>query len=101
LNGVVAFFASVASGWLAQAMEGVHWHFGSLTMINYQILFVMTGLLRIPGLFFLSRVREPEAEPTRVLVRDFLLRMYRAISGAREMLPWPVKEVGPGFPKLD
>ncbi len=101
LNGVIAFLASYASGWLAHAMEGVRWHLGSLTIINYQVLFVMTALLRIPGLFFLSRVREPEAEPARVLVRDLLLRTYRAIGVAREMFPWPAREGGSGLPKAD
>lgn len=84
MSGVTSFIANVLSGWLAEAMEGLHWQIGSLTIVNYQVLFVMTGILRIPALLFLRRIREPDAVTMRVLVR----RMFTEFN-QRLGLNWP------------
>jgi MFS family permease len=69
LTGITNFVATILSGWLAEQWEGLRWQIGSLTVVNYQVLFVITGLLRIPGLLFLRRIQEPHARGTRYVIR--------------------------------
>jgi MFS family permease len=101
LSGVTNFFAATFSGWLADLFEGVRWQFGSLTVVNYQILFIITGLVRIPGLLLLRRIREPDAEGTGVVIRKVFDGFYRRLILHRPMFPVPVKDGGTEFPKPD
>ena len=101
LSGITSFAANVLSGWLAEAMDGVRWQIGSLTIVNYQVLFVMTGILRIPALLFLRRVREPDAVTMRVLVRKMFTEFNQRVN-----LNWPLftgslKDSGAELPKQD
>jgi MFS family permease len=81
LTGVTNFVAITFSGWLADQWAGVRWQLGPLTVVNYQLLFVITGLLRIPGILLLRRIHEPSARGTRHVVRE-MLRDFIEVRGA-------------------
>lgn len=72
LTGITNFVATTFSGWLADQWVGVRWQIGPLTVVNYQLLFVVTGLLRVPALLLLRRIHEPAARGTRDVVREML-----------------------------
>ncbi len=99
LSGMTSFVATIFSGWLAGVFDGVNWTFGSLTVVNYQILFVITGLVRIPGLLFLRRIREPDAEGAGLVLRQAFGGFYRRLLLLRPMFPDNVKDGGTEFPK--
>ena len=101
LSGVTSFAANVLSGWLAESMNGVHWKVGALTIVNYQVLFVMTGLLRIPALLFLRRVREPDAVTMRVLVRKMFAEFNQRVGLNWPMFTGALKEDVAELPKQD
>ena len=101
LRGVTNFFATTLSGSLADLFDGVHWQFGSLTIVNYQILFIITGLVRIPGLLLLTRIREPDALGTGTVIRRMFGGFYRRMLLHRPMFPVTVKDGGTEFPKPD
>ncbi len=89
LSGVMNFMASSFGGWIAHALVSVHWQWGSLTIVNYQILFTLTALLRVPGIFLLSRVDEPRAKRTAVLVRQAFIEINRRLGFGRQIVAVP------------
>ncbi len=101
LSGVTSFAANLLSGWLADSMEGVRWHIGSLTIVNYQLLFIMTGILRVPALLFLRRVHEPDAVTMRELVRKMFAEFNQRVSMNWLMLTGAMKDSGVELPKQD
>ena len=101
LSGITSFAANLLSGWLAEAMEGVRWQIGSLTIVNYQVLFLMTGILRIPALLFVRRVQEPDAVTTRVLVTKMFAEFNQRIGLTLSMFLGGTKDSGAELPKQD
>ncbi|MFH0953158.1 MAG: MFS transporter [Verrucomicrobiota bacterium] len=101
LNGITSFLASTLSGWIASLLVDFRWQFMGLTVINYQLLFIMTGLLRIPGLVFFRNIQEPGAVQTRVVVRHLLAELNRRIGFGRPTFAVPLKDSGPELPKPD
>lgn len=82
-------------------MNGVRWQIGSLTMVNYQVLFVMTGLLRIPALLFLRRVREPDAVTMRVLVAKMFAEFNQRVGLTLSTFLGGTRDSGAELPKQD
>ena len=101
LNGIIMFVANTLSGWMAGAMEDLRWQFGSLTVVNYQILFLMTGILRLPALLLLDRIQEPDAVTMRVLVKKMFAEFNRRVGLSWPMFPGAVKDSGVELPKQD
>lgn len=99
LSGVTNFISMILGGWLAHRLDGVHWQFGSLQVINYQVLFVITTLLRIPALLLLRRIREPDAQGTAFVMRKMLTAMNRRIGLGRLISPVPARDNVADFPR--
>ena len=53
-------------------MALLHWRFGALDVVNYQILFVLSVLLRVPRLALVRRIHEPKARRARVVLSELL-----------------------------
>ena len=70
--GPATFLSLLASGMLAQHLAGFHWVLDSITIGNYQILFLLSVLLRVPTLALLYRIDEPNAHRARQLLRSTL-----------------------------
>ena len=90
LSGVTNFVASSFGGWLAEMLSSVHWHVLGLTVVNYQLLFLLTALLRSPGLLILKRIDEPEAKRTGVLVRQVFIEVNRRMGYGRQVFMLPI-----------
>ncbi len=101
LNGVTTFLSTTLSGWLADRLVDFHGHVFNLELVNYQILFVITGLLRIPGLLFLNRIREPGARSLSYMMRSLAADANRKSRRGHVQLPVPVKDGGTDFPQPD
>ena len=59
--GPTTFISGALSGWLAQLLAHAHWHSTVLPLTNYQILFLLSVILRIPTILLLRRIQEPNA----------------------------------------
>ncbi len=90
LSGLMNFVASSLGGWLAESLSSIHWHVLGLTVVNYQILFLLTALLRTPGLAILKRIEEPEAKRTGVLVRQVFIEVNRRMGYGRQLFVLPI-----------
>ncbi|MBA3943314.1 MAG: MFS transporter [Herpetosiphonaceae bacterium] len=54
-TGLAYFLASTFGGGVADALAGVHWALGGLSISNYQTLFIMSSLLRASTVIFWRR----------------------------------------------
>lgn len=99
LNGLTSFLASALSGWMASLLADFRWEFMGLTVVNYQILFVITGLLRIPALIFFRNIEEPGAVETRTVLRWMFDEMNRKLGLGRPAFAVPLQGSGPEGPK--
>ncbi|MBC7261854.1 MAG: MFS transporter [Chloroflexi bacterium] len=88
-SGVVNFVAITLGGWVALRLSGLQLHLAGLPFGNYQMLFTLTSVLRFPGLFLLHRVREKEAVPTAILVRQTFNEVNRRIGLGRHFFLLP------------
>ena len=89
LNGFMNFLASGLGGVLALWLASVHFEWNGLLFNNYQILFFLSAMLRVPSLLFLLRISEPTATRTYVLVRRAFIPLDRTISFGRHILAIP------------
>jgi MFS family permease len=55
ITGGLAFLASMFGGVIASGLEGHHFEFGPLGLNNYQVLFLMAGVIRISVALLRSR----------------------------------------------
>ncbi|HUS13708.1 MAG TPA: MFS transporter [Chloroflexia bacterium] len=55
ITGVASFGASLAGGVLANALAGAHYAIGPLLINHYQVIFVLSGLIRVGAIVFRSR----------------------------------------------
>lgn len=62
--GPATFLSGALSGCLAQLLAHAHWHSHALPLANYQILFLLSVILRIPTILLLKRIHEPNAMTT-------------------------------------
>ncbi|MCR4437819.1 MAG: MFS transporter [bacterium] len=88
-SGVMNFVAITLGGWIALRLSGLQFHLAGLPFGNYQVLFTLTSVLRFPGLFLLHRVREKEAVPTAILVRQTFNEVTRRIGLGRHFFLLP------------
>ena len=70
--GPATFLSLLASGMLAQHLAGFQWKIDTMTIGNYQLLFLLYVLLRVPTLALLYRIDEPNARRVRHLLRTAL-----------------------------
>ena len=89
LNGFMNFLASGLGGILALWLASVHFEWNGLLFNNYQILFFLSAMLRVPSLLLLLRISEPTATRTYVLVRRAFIPLDRTISFGRHILAIP------------
>lgn len=92
LNGFMNFLASGLGGVLALWLASVHFEWNGLLFNNYQILFFLSAMLRVPSLLLLLRISEPTATRTYVLVRRAFIPLDRTLSFGRHILAYPKRE---------
>ena len=68
--GPATFLSLLASGMLAQHLAGFQWTMNPMSIGNYQLLFLLSVLLRVPTLALLYRIDEPNARRARHLLRS-------------------------------
>ena len=89
LSGVVNFLASLCGGWLAHRMGSTMVDLFGITLGNYQLLFLLTSAMRVPGLFLLRRIHEPGAKSSLVMVRQGFLEINRRLGLGRQIFLLP------------
>ena len=69
VTGPATFISGALSGWLAEHMAQSHWVLAGWLLGNYQLLFLLSILIRLPTLACLNTLCDPTARRTRDLLR--------------------------------
>ncbi|MFO1530791.1 MAG: MFS transporter [Kiritimatiellia bacterium] len=83
ISGLANFFAGIAGGKIAHALGGMTLEWRGLHLNHYQMVFLLSILVRIPGLFLLLGIHDPSAQPLGRLVRgafDWMSRQTRSFT---------------------
>ena len=68
VNGLFTFLASITGGIIANHLSGFRWELFGQTLVNFHILFLVSALGRVGGLFLIRRIVEPKARPVTEMV---------------------------------
>jgi len=85
LSGIVNFLSALAGGWIAESLADWSWHWRDFSVVNYQVVFLLTFLLRAPGLLFLRHLPDPGAAHTVILLRQMFVEINRRIGTGRQI----------------
>lgn len=93
LSGLVNFGASMLGGVLAQHLTNWQGVLFGLPFSNYQLLFVLSAFLRVPGVALALRIHEPSAKSPVVLVRQAFIEIDRRIGFGRQFITLPAENL--------
>jgi MFS family permease len=84
INGLVLFLASALGGVIAQHLSDFRFVFKGQTLVNFHVLFVISGVGRIFGLLFLKKLFEPKSRPTKEMIEEMGDSFFNRVPLGRE-----------------
>ncbi len=82
---VLMAITGVAGGILAGAMAkwtaNFHLHIGSVELINYHLIWLISGIFRVSGVIWLIRMPEPNAKPVGIVARQIAQGVLHTVPG--------------------
>jgi len=87
LTGLGFFIASIMGGLLAHIWVNVKFHIGSQAIINYHLLFVLSGALRLLAAVWISSLKEPGSKGIPIMVQFMGYSVLRRLAVGRQILP--------------
>jgi len=87
LTGLGFFIASLLGGLLAHAWVNVKFHVGSQVIINYHLLFALSGVLRFLAAAWISSLKEPGSKGIPIMVQFMGYSVLRRLAVGRQILP--------------
>nr|MBN2278205.1 MFS transporter [candidate division Zixibacteria bacterium] len=89
LTGLAFFVASIIGGIIAQSLIDFTWMVGSQRIINYQILFAVSSLLRMAAAGFFTTFHEPKEKRLPVMINFMGYSILKWFSSGRQIFPHP------------
>jgi len=87
VTGAAFFVASLVAGYAAEAMAGMSFVWGGLTIINYHILFVASAFARLIAAAVMSAIRQPDETRLPIIVQFIGYAVLKRMSIGRQLLP--------------
>lgn len=87
LTGLGFFIASILGGLLAHTWVNFKFHIGSQAIINYHLLFVLSGVLRLLAAAWISSLKEPGSKGIPIMVQFMGYSVLRRLAIGRQILP--------------
>jgi len=91
VTGLAFFAASVVGGILAQSWSHMHFQLGKQTVVNYHILFAISGALRLLAAFMILTFHEPREKGVPDMIQFMKYSILRCASIGRLASPWATK----------
>jgi len=88
ITGLGFFLASIAGGIIAQLLSSVHWHIGPQTIVNYHILFAISGIVRLLAALLVMTFHEPTEKGLPIMVQFMGYAVLKWLSVGRQIHPW-------------
>jgi MFS family permease len=95
VNGLFTFLASLVGGIIANQLSSFKLQIYSQTLINFHILFLLSALGRIWGVFALGKIVEPKSKPVTQMVSDLGYEFGKKVPGGTRI--WGKIEESLGF----
>jgi MFS family permease len=86
LSGVSTFVASSLAGLLAVYLSGFALEFLNWQFTHYQVIFILSAVLRVPAFFMVSHLHDPGAKHSMVLVRQAFIEVNRWLGLGRQLV---------------
>lgn len=80
LTSIAGLLGGLAGGFLAQSLQGLHWRLGPFLLVNYHVVFLISGAIRGFSAVFLFGMADPGAKPTRDMVRAMVTNGYHNLT---------------------
>ncbi|KPL00001.1 MAG: hypothetical protein AMJ90_08985 [candidate division Zixibacteria bacterium SM23_73_2] len=84
VNGLFTFLASFFGGLIANHLSGFRWEIYGQTLVNFHVLFLLSALARLLGLFFLNKIVEPKSKPVTRIVSELWYYFGKRLPGAEK-----------------
>jgi MFS family permease len=85
VSGLFTFIASFIGGVIAHQLSGFRWQIYGQTLVNFHILFFLSALGRLRGLFVLGKIVEPKSKPVTQMVSESGYYLGRKIPGGAKV----------------
>ena len=85
VSGLFTFIASFIGGMIAHQLSGFRWQIYGQTLVNFHILFFLSALGRLWGLFVLGKIVEPKSKPVTQMVSESGYYLGRKIPGGAKV----------------
>jgi MFS family permease len=92
VNGFFTFLASFIGGIIANQLSGFRWQIHGQILVNFHILFFLSALGRLWGLYVLGKIVEPKSKPVTQMVSDLGYYFGNKIPGGTKV--WKKMEEG-------
>ncbi|PKK83778.1 MAG: hypothetical protein CVT49_07095 [candidate division Zixibacteria bacterium HGW-Zixibacteria-1] len=87
VTGLAFFMSSIIGGILAESWHHIHWPIMGQTIVNYHILFVISGLMRLIAAFFIMTFHEPKEKSFPIMIQFMGYSILKWLSVGRQILP--------------
>ncbi len=87
-TGLAFFTASVLGGTLAELWSNISWQIGPQTIVNYHLLFVISGLLRLAAAGLILTFHEAHEKSVPIVVHFMGYAILKRLSTGRQLLHW-------------
>jgi MFS family permease len=95
VSGVGFFVASLLGGMLAESWSDIHWMIGGQQIINYHLLFGLSGVLRLLAAFMFASLRESHATRFPIMMQFMGYSFLKWFSLGRQIFPRAVRRDQP------
>lgn len=96
ITGLAFFAASLIGGLLAQNWRDFSWIVGNQVVINYHLVFALSGILRLLSAFLVLSFKEPEEKGIPIMIQFIGYSILRRLSIGRQIFPWFLKSISGG-----
>jgi len=90
VTGLGFFAASVTGGIMAVQMYSIQWYVGSVELINYHVLFLISSLLRMGAAALMLTFHEPREKSVPVMINFMGYAVLKRLSVGRQIFPFNV-----------
>lgn len=91
VTGLGFFAASLMGGALAESLSSFHLQIGRQTIVNYHVLFAISGLLRLLAAVFFVSFHEPGEKRLPIMIQFIGYAALKQLSVGRQIFPFGIR----------
>lgn len=92
VSGLGFFVASIIGGAICQSISSFRWHIGYQTIVNYQIMFLISAVLRLSTAFMVLQFHEPREKRLPIMIQFMGYSVLKKLSVGRQLFPWALNK---------